>query len=302
MPVEKWTLNEAGSWYTDGWTAVAARSSWVYGDYKPAASTTGVYSLAALTTHSGNLTTTSHGQNIENLDITGRLIFRHHGVTVRNCRIQGGTPDSGDNSFGSVEHYSAQSPVNNFYDCTIMTSVSTVYAQAGIQGRDFNLYRCNVYGTVDGVKPQYSNVGVYGCYIHDLPWYSFDPGHGDGSHNDGIQVAGGSTFIFRGNLIECGYKQNAGMMINEDVGATSNLTIDKNWFTSVDPAAKVGINVSQAGASAMASVTITNNKFSPLSGWAVNHCALIDHATYDAATLSNNTYEATGLAAKVTRV
>jgi hypothetical protein len=43
----------------------------------------------ALTTHSGDFTTSSNGQVVQYQDITGNFILQHNNVTLKNCRVQG---------------------------------------------------------------------------------------------------------------------------------------------------------------------------------------------------------------------
>lgn len=309
MPAELWTLEADGYWRSEYADVYSARDNLVYGDYRPDASTTGILSdPSELTVYAGNLTTTSANQVIENMWVQGKVIIKHANVTVRNCLIDGATAGPSSPSYASITAYENVATSGTFIDCTITGSIATVYSSNGVQGRDFNLYRCDISGTVDGVGAQYENVGIYGCWIHDLPWYSFDPSHSDGSHNDCIQVHGGSNFTIRGNSLEAGYKGTSCIIVTQDVGATSNVTIDKNWIMSVYPtqaqAVATGINVSQTGAStaAMTGVVITDNIFSALNTWRVNHAGLIDRGTYDIATISGNVYEGTATSAKITRV
>jgi hypothetical protein len=309
VPAELWTLESDGNWRTEYGSAYSVRDNLVYGTYRPDASTTGITSdVGDLTVYAGNLYTTSANQVIENMWVQGKIVVHHENVTVRNCLIDGATAGPSSPSYASITCYDNFATSSNFYDCTITGSITTVYSSNGVQGRDMNLYRCDISGTVDGIGAQYENVGIYGCWIHDLPWYSWDPGHSDGSHNDGIQVHGGSNFTIRGNSIEVGYKGTSGIIVTQDVGATSNVTIDQNWIMSVYPttasATSTGINVSQTGAStaAMTGVVITDNIFSALSTWRVNHAGLIDRGTYDIATITGNVYDGTATAAKITRV
>jgi hypothetical protein len=306
MPSQSWTLTATGQWVAPGTAPVSARDLLVAGTYRPDAGTTGVLPGISRTTWSGNLTTSASGQVIENLDITGRLIINHGGVVVRNCTIAGGTPPSyaTDNSYGSVKAFNAVSPKTTFYDCTIYSSVASVDASAGIQGRDFDLYRCNIYGVVDGARTQYGNVGIYQCWIHDLPWYSVDPRQtSGGSHNDGIQCeGGGNNYVIRGNSIEMGGSTNAALMITQNVGNITGLIIDKNWLYSVVGGSWTGINLSEKGLGAATGVQITNNRFSDLGTWRHNKHALIDSNTYDVATISGNVNDSDGAAATISRV
>jgi hypothetical protein len=276
-----------------------SRDSLVYGSYRPGSNTTGVLSVKALTVFVGDFTTSKDGQIIEHLDITGRLIIRHNGVTVRNCRVQGGQPTG--SWFVTVDTTQSRVAPTRFYDCTFAASVKTVGSGSGIQGRDFELHRCDISGSVDGVGAQYSNVGIFGCWIHDLPYYPYDPAHKDGSHNDCIQVHGGIGFTINGNSLEAGTKGNAAIMVTQDAALTSKLSISNNWIISTDNCA-TGINISQGGKPAMASVSIMNNRFSPLVMWRVGHAGLIDAPTFDASAISGNVYDVDGLPAKITRV
>lgn len=309
MPAEIWLYGVDGKWRSNLADAYSLRDNLVYGTYRPDANTTGIVgSVDALTVHSGNLTTTTAGQVIENLRITGKLTIKHANVTVRNCLLEGLTAGATSPSYSSITAYDALSPGTNVYDCTIRGEVDSVYSANGMQGRDINLYRCDISGLVDGVGAQRSNVGVYGCWIHDLRWFSWSPYHSDGTHNDGIQLhGGGSNFTFRGNSIEVGYKGTSCIIVTQDLGACSNVTIDKNWFISTWPtrseACATAVNISQTGASTapMTGVSITDNRFSALTTWRVNHAALIDRGTYDIATITGNVYDGTSTPAKITR-
>lgn len=53
----------------------------------PRPSNTGVPSGTSLTPHSGNFTTSSNGQIVQDLDIAGELVIGHQNVIVRRCRI-----------------------------------------------------------------------------------------------------------------------------------------------------------------------------------------------------------------------
>ena len=171
-----------------------------------------------------------------------------------------------------------------------------MYSGNGIHGKDYELYRCDISGWVDGIGMYDRNCIAKGNWVHGLTYWSWDPSHSDGSHNDGIQVHGGDNFEIVGNSLEGGYKINACIMVTQDTAPTSNLTIDQNWLTSaytpVTSATAVGLNVSNSGSggggAAMTDVTITNNLFSNSSNFRVNWSALVDSSTRSAATISHN--------------
>lgn len=313
MSLEQRVLSASGSWDVDGAPPVFPRDTLIYGTYKPGPTTTG---YRGTLTYVGDFTTTSHDQVVENLYISGRLLIKHHGVTVRNCYISGGTASAAIENYASITAYSAQDPGTNIYDCTIRGDVATKYSAVGVQGRDMNLYRCNISGSIDGIGAQYANVGIYGCWVHDLAWYVDGWFGGTPTHNDALQVHGGDNFTVIGNLFENGYKGTSAMLITQDVAATSNVIIDSNWFRSTwvetpgnlrADATATGLNISQTGSTtaAMVNVQVTNNKFSALETWRVNHASLIDSGTYDlmvaAGKLHDNVYENTSTPAKITR-
>lgn len=312
MPAQHWTLNAAGRWQTEGGRSISFRDNLVAGSYRPSAATTGT--LGSLTTHAGDFVTTSASQVVQNLNITGRVKIRHDNVTFRNCRIQGGNPTV-EAGFCSVEAFQSRGTTTKFYDCEITTSYLQIESGNSIQGRDFEIYRCNLWGSVDGVGAQYSNVTISACWIHDIKWYTPDPGHSDNrTHNDGIQVHGGANFTIIGNSIEVGYpgggdgvgfhEHTSGIIVTQDVGATSNVTIDKNWIYSVsNVGTAVGINLSHSPRSGPygGTVTVTNNRFSALSTFRTGKHILMDSTTYDKATKTGNVIDASGVAATISR-
>lgn len=305
-------------WECNGRESFTPRDSLIYGNYRPSTINTGVLNLATLDTHTGDFVTTYHGQLVENIDITGRTKIRHNGVVFRNCRFQGGLPN-GEEGFCSVEAFQARTTPTRFYDCTFISNPATNPAIASlqnrnagnsIQGRDFELYRCDLSGANDGAGAQYGNVIIKGSLIHGLSWFADGWFGNTPTHNDAIQVHGGNGFTIVGNSIETGEDgaaqfHNAGIMATQDIGATSNLTIDKNWIYSLTTGGcQVGINISQTGAVTTpygGTVQITNNRLSAIATWKSGHAALIDRGTYDIATISGNVYDETGLPAKVTR-
>lgn len=319
MPASRWVLSSAGKWECNGRPSFTNRDALIYGNYRPSILTAGVLTPTTLDTHTGDFVTTSHDQVVENIDITGRVKVRHNGVTFKNVRGQGGLPN-GEASYGSVDAFQARTSPTKFYDCTFIANPVTNPAVANlqdrnsansIQGQDFEMYRCDLSGSNDGIGAQRRNVVVKGCRIHGLTWFADGWFGNTPTHNDGIQVHGGTGFTFVGNSIEVGQygstqNHTSGIIATQDVAATADLVIDKNWIISLTTGGtSVGINISQTGSfgpgAYTGTVQITNNRFSALSTWKANHAALIDRNTYDMATISGNVYDETGLPAKVTR-
>lgn len=313
MAVQTWIKGLDGLWDAPGRQGIADRDYLVYGNYKPDATTTG--HTGTLTPHVGDIVTEYSGQVIENLQIDGVIEVKHGGVVIRNCWIKSKTPPAYPAVFEGIRCYAAVYPSTRIVDCTIEASGYPVVAsQNGIQGRDYIAERCNIHSFVDGVKANYGNVQILGCWIHDLPHYETDPFQVDGSHNDGIQAIAGASdtgaFVFRGNVIECGSKGTSGILVTQPSGTQIyGLTIDKNWVLSTitdrPTATATGINLSQLGTNdAFNDLVVTGNRFTPWStGWATDHDGLIDDESFDVATISGNVWDTDGTTpAKITRL
>jgi hypothetical protein len=226
----------------------------------PDASNTGT--SGTLTPHSGDFTTTSDDQVIENLNVTGVIWVNHGGVTVRNCRayviFAGADPHTAPNCI--VE------------DCTVIGS-----GEIQITGIIINhnsdgcvVRRCNISGCENGMLPVANDLLVEDNWIHDLNSHGYpDP------HQDGMQVAGATNLTIRHNNIALGgTSTNACIFckdgINDNIDiinnridggsytiyfetGTSNCTVDGNTFVSFTYGWIAGATMEQQ--------TYTNNTF-----------------------------------------
>jgi hypothetical protein len=129
----------------------------------------------------------------------------------------------------------------------------------GIVGHEYTALRNHVYGTNDGMgvfnKPGGSvnaNVRIEGNYIHTTVYHDAanDPGPAaDGTHNDGIQVQGGTNIRIAGNTIVNDGILGAGstadatkprllphghgctiILQNNTGAALTNTVVEKNWL------------------------------------------------------------------------
>ena len=282
------------------------RSSLVPGTYKPGPGTTG--HVGTLTPTVGGITTTQAGQVFQNLLINGPVVIKHPGVQFINCHIKAGLSPASDPSYAAIKCYDALTSPAKIIDCTIESVPTSNLSSCGVQGRDVEVIRCNIFGSIDGVMSTNYNVRIISCWIHDLPKHPVVATHKDGSHNDGVQAQGGNNVEIIGNYIVLGYKNNAGVMATQDVTKVNGLVIDRNWFSSIEPTKEnqtpVAINITQTAKGAMAGVKVTNNVFSLPATWRLDRAALIDSGTYDAmvaaGTLVGNVYE-DGTPARITR-
>ena len=320
MPVQEWILTDSG--WSNPWSPdlLRGRDFLVYGEYMPDATNTGP--TRTLTEHVGDIETTADGQVIEGLDVYGQVVVKHSGVTVRDCHLRSKQPETGSGkTLPALQMWRGTPNVTRVLDCEIEAEAfPEVGSTEAVGGMDYIIERCNIHHAVDGIKGNYGNVEIYGCWIHDLPWYDYDPNQNDGSHNDGIQLIGsaGQTtggFVIRGNRIECGDKGTSGVLCTQPEGTfVHSLTIDRNWFISVSvraDATATGLNLSQKNIPvAYGPTTVTNNRFTAWDGsqspegygWRVDHDGLIHEQTFDAATISGNTWMDGITPAKITRV
>ena len=222
------------------------------GTTKPTADLTGTLPGSTLIPVSG-MTNTVAGY-FENYDFQGPFINQAPGVTVlRNCRIR-----------RLVDPGSATGVVTNqrfdsflvLIDCEISCTVSTPFV-TGVLGGNITALRCKVHDVVDmfGIyctdtdPTGPTNTVIEGCYGYDLTYYSPDASHVDtdnNTHNDGIQLQGGSGMVARGNWFDMtqgplsyydpvlghpsGGLIGQGVTVTPTRGATHSFLIEANWL------------------------------------------------------------------------
>jgi hypothetical protein len=194
------------------------RSTLVIGVDEPDETTTGLLPDITLTVVNGDVSLSTPGQVYENKDIFGRVSVSAANVTIRNCRIRGGSSPS----TGLITLTSASVSNCVIEDCLITPD----YPHSdwnGVVGHDFTLRRCNIWGTTDGLnihnthatQPYDTNVIVEQCYIHDLSWWTAPTGgivhpSDTETHNDLIQHMGGRGTIIRGNRLDAYFARQFG--------------------------------------------------------------------------------------------
>lgn len=256
-----------------------SRDSLQPGTYIPSESTAGVKSGIALkpyNTSGADLVITQDGTVLDGLEIWGDIKVRAANVTIKNSRLHGGTATPKANT-GVID--ANDSRVKNLVvqDSTI-TPQSPSYYRDGIVGHDYSSLRNHISRTNDGLGifnrpggPAAANVTAKGNYIHGLTFWSNDPAHKDGTHNDGIQVQGGENILISGNRVVGdlvagngsanpvrGLYATTGMLVQQNTAKLQNVIVEQNFIDSgltsitVDHTAKKqsGINL-----------TVRNNYF-----------------------------------------
>jgi len=239
-----------------------------------------------------NLITSADGQVISGLHLPyGRIEVRHKNVTIRDCIINiGWAPDgtgAGQRSFiqqnsaivanvnynttGLNVEYVTCDPVNAGANGTADdANVSGFYFMSGAR-----FYRCAVRNVTDGFMPDVkaatpaAPVQILGNYVQNR-WLPFDAQQSDGTHNDGIQLAGGDGHILRGNSLHNptgGVVDTASgftvrgqcVVLTPYHGALTNVTVDANWLYGAYTQISAWPRISDGGPRSDG-VTITNNR------------------------------------------
>ena len=257
-------------------SADTGRSSLIPGTYKPTSANTGVITGTVLKAHNtsyADLIITTDGTVLENLDIYGDIKVRARNVIIRNCRLRGGKHIPGSNT-GIVDANSGSCYNLLVEDCTIIPDRPSYYRD-GIVGHEYTARRNRIKRTNDGLgifnKPGgsvYANVTAEGNYINELTYWSNDPAHSDGTHNDGIQVQGGENIRIVGNTVVGSIVTGAGsapsprgthggctIMLQQNVAKLRNVLVEKNWVDD----GQTSINIAVGSKYSDIVVTVQNN-------------------------------------------
>jgi hypothetical protein len=227
------------------------------GGYDPSQQTTGVRAGSTLTTVNGNLTITAPGR-YENLDVHGFVDVRAADVEIRNSRVRGGVATT---SRGLITATNAAVRNLVIEGVELVPEHPTLWL-TGVLGHDYTARCVDVYQTVDGFGVFNTHdpggptrVTIQQSYCHHLAYYSPDPGHDDGhTHNDCVQIQGGSGAVVRQNTLHAYLSGKAGtlnypadhnqalsaIMLNDNVGRTTQVTVADNLINGGDIAVNAG--------------------------------------------------------------
>ncbi len=244
---------------------------------KPNATNTGAPAGLKLTpynTSGADLIIDKDNTVLDGLMIYGDIKVRAKNVVIKNSYLRGGKYIPKSNT-GIVDANSADVQ-NLVLENNTITPDQPSYYRDGIVGHEYTATRNHIFHTNDGLgifnKPGGStaaNVTASGNYIHDLTFWSNDPAHSDGTHNDGIQIQGGENIHLFGNTVVASIVTGAGsapsprgthggiaIMVQQNVAKLANVVIEKNWVDdgqtsiNIDHTAKNYSNIT---------VTVRNN-------------------------------------------
>lgn len=246
------------------------------GEYDPSVTTTGVRPGSTLTRKDGDLVITAPG-TYENLDVYGFVEVRAANVTIRNSRVRGGVATA---SKGLI-HADSAAVSNLLVEGVELVPQFPSRFLTGIQGHDYTARCVDVYQTVDGfgvfnrhLPGAPVRVRIEQSYCHHLAYYSPEPGQPDNrTHNDCVQIQGGSGAIVRYNTLHAylsgkvgtlNYPADrnqsvSGIMLNDNVGKTTNIVVTDNRINGGEIAINGGPLDGHTGADFLG--TIHRNRF-----------------------------------------
>lgn len=239
----------------------------------PDASNTGPQAGTSFTTTSGELSTNSNGQVIENLEHTGLIIVKHNDVIIRDCiitmdaTIVGILCDQGSGRTGLV--VTRCTVVGNGEFATITTENMD----------DFEISYCNLSNVENAIMVSSNDVNIHDNYIHDL---AVD---GD-NHNDGVQGFPGyeNLTIHHNTIISLDTSCVISGGSSAPEGGINNTIITNNRFLESAPIS-YGIQIKFSDV-----VTVTGNRF----GFSVPPTDLMDFPGCTNLTVSGNVDDDTG--------
>ncbi len=302
VPVNTRSISSSASQSGLVWTAESGNlvrrgtDNFVLGVTKPDATNTGYAPGTTFTTVSADLTITTDNTTYTNtMFMGGKVYVRAKNVTFRNCWFRGQQiANAITDPFVRCHWNTAQGTL--FDHCTFGSPGQVGWSDAGILGWNFTANRCDISRCSDGIRnvnsDTASNIGqitVTGCYIHDLMYISPSAdGPDNQSHNDAIQLVGGSQILIRGNTLRgyvdpllgqaatpgmpllnstdgtgypvtgSPYAWMTGLIITPDNAAISDVTADQNWVEG----GRFSVNIAtKAYGLTGTGVTVTNNRF-----------------------------------------
>lgn len=295
----KWVRRLSDTYSSDNFTL---------GVTKPSAANTGVPAGQTLTAYSGPINITGSNLVFKNMLFSNRVSVSGTNVKFENCRFEATNTSV---MFQSTNVAASGIVIER---CTFRPS-SAYDSVMAIQGHDFTAIRCDISGVIDGFRVHNtanpnapSNAKIWGNYVHDFAWFTPYSGHADNeTHNDGIQIEGGTGTDIWGNYIAAYGDPLYGnisasarkpyvlscVIITPNVGVCHSTTIRANWFDG----GYVPINISEKSRGPITGLEIDDNRFSGMK--ALPYDALVVTTTKNAnnstVNWTNNIREDTGL-------
>lgn len=229
----------------------------------PGPDNTGVPDGTVLTPYYGNITVTQDGTVIDGLDVYGFVDVRADNVTIRNSVVRGTDPGTRNMALVSAygDHVNLQ-----ITDTTLVGAYPSPYLD-GLKGRNFTATRLDISNVVDTVLIFGDNATVQDSWLHGNTHFDPDPRTPDGiSHDDNIQIEGGSNITIRGNTLEGAF--NAAVQVTQNYSRTQNVAVLDNAIAG----GWCSINLSEKDRGPIRGFIVRGNEFGPS---AMSGCGVI---------------------------
>jgi hypothetical protein len=221
---------------------------------RPGSGNTGVPVGTAMKKYTGELVITTPGTVISGYDVYGYITVKAPNVTITKTRVRGGKPTTDRDLIraNDVNAYNLK-----VIDSTIQPDYPSAKQAIGIRLGASNqlVQRVNVNSTVDGIRITGKGARVESSWLHDFKHYSYDPYYKDGTHDDAIQLEGGTGIRILNNSFSGAY--NAGVMVAQDRAAISDLQINNNWANG----GGCTINIAKKSYPYMSGLVVNYNRF-----------------------------------------
>lgn len=220
---------------------------------RPGSTNTGVPAGTVMKKHSGDLVINTAGTVISGYDVYGYITVNAPNVTITKTRVRGGNPSYARDLIRADNTNAYNLKIT---DSTIAPDLKNARQAIGIRlGASTQVVqRVNVTGTVDGVRITGKGARVENSWLHDFPSYP-DPYFKDGTHNDAIQLEGGTGVRILNNSFSGAY--NAGVMVAQDRSPISDLQINYNYGNG----GGCTINIAKKSHPYMTAMQVNSNRF-----------------------------------------
>jgi hypothetical protein len=222
----------------------------------------------------GDITANQAGQVIDSVDVHGRIIVKAPNVTIKNSIVRGA---DGGSANGLVDAMSGQTGLK-IYDTKIAATKANSTVN-GIMGWNFELHNVDISNVIDSVDIAGSNVVIADSWLHNNVHYANDTSHADGSHDDNVQILGGSNITITRTSLSGAW--NAAVMIAPDRASISNVAMTGNQIDG----GGCSINIAEKGKGSIPGISVRDSKF----GTAQRNkgCAIVSPTSTAVATSGN---------------
>lgn len=189
----------------------------------------------------------------EQMRVFGRVqVNNQTGVTLQDVLVNMTAPPASASVYGILfNHADGYGHLVQFCKVDVPNVADrTEWVSAGIRGRGFRAYRCDIGFTTDGVHPVgktgytiLRDVEIDSCYLHDFT-ARFSAAQGT-THDDGVQSFSGTNLTIKNCSIRGG--TTSCIILNYAVAIPyGNVVIEDNWLYG-DPTAGATINIATSG-------------------------------------------------------